>query len=44
MLDIANNFAGTLMGVINALGSEMVPLCLVQCLYYQATPWDLWLR
>ena len=26
MLDIANNFAGTLMGIINALGSEVLML------------------
>ena len=38
MLDIANNFAGTLMGVINALGNTMgfvAPLVLIAKLMFQ---------
>ena len=30
MIDIANNFAGTVMGIINALGSDMQLLVVIR--------------
>ena len=44
MLDIANNFAGTLMGVINALGTiDNGFICFIID-DDQVTPWALWLQ
>ena len=44
MLDIAPNFAGTLMGIINALGIYLFPDNMSPLIFLQETRWASSLR